>query len=276
MPNGDSKSARHSENSQRKNGREFRPLEAQKSLAVRRRTKGGKSERNQSLKSPELEVDSFFSDHSTGGLMAQRGKIRYVFLNRSAVSLSETPWKPHQTVINRSSTARCVLPSVYIGFRSFVLPKRFSGQFSSMPWRARGSVVSWANRPVGVPSCPAPPCPAPRRAPPCSDPPRVCPGFGFDRITNVLCFFCRFWFFFRCLFCPPFLQRLSRCVSAASFCCFSYRLCIKNKLTLFVTNGCTSKYIFSDADPDSRDDQAVAISVRPTRQLSSTCLRKQE
>ena len=42
-PNGDSKSARHSENSQLENGREFLPLEAQKSLAVRRRTNGGKT-----------------------------------------------------------------------------------------------------------------------------------------------------------------------------------------------------------------------------------------
>ena len=39
-PSGDSKSARHSENSQRGNGRELPPFEAQKSLAVRRRTDG--------------------------------------------------------------------------------------------------------------------------------------------------------------------------------------------------------------------------------------------
>ena len=37
-------------------------------------------------------------------------------------------------------------------------------------------VVSWANRPVGVPSCPAPSAPPLR-----PDPPVVCPGFGFDR-----------------------------------------------------------------------------------------------
>ena len=34
-----------------------------------------------------------------------------------------------------------------------------------MPWGARGSGLSWADRPVGVPSCPAPPCPAAVRRP---------------------------------------------------------------------------------------------------------------
>ena len=68
---------------------------------------------------------------------------------------------------------RCVPPSVYIGFRSFVLLKRHSGQLFSMSWTARGSAVSWANRPVGVPSCPAPPCPA---ATPCAALPRLARG----------------------------------------------------------------------------------------------------
>ena len=36
------------------------------------------------------------------------------------------------------------------------------------PWGAEGTVVSWANRPVGVPLCPAPLRPA---APPCAAPP---------------------------------------------------------------------------------------------------------
>ena len=54
-----------------------------------------------------------------------------------------------------------------MGFRLFVLPKNRSGQLSSMLWRARGPVASWANRPVGVPSCPAPPRrPAVRRPSP--------------------------------------------------------------------------------------------------------------
>ena len=47
--------------------------------------------------------------------------------------------------------------SVYIGFRLFVFSRKRSGQLSSMSCEARGSDVSWANRPVGVPSCPVPP-----------------------------------------------------------------------------------------------------------------------
>ena len=41
----------------------------------------------------------------------------------------------------------------------------------------------WANRPVGVPACPAPPCCTlpPRRPPSRPDPPVVYPGLGFDR-----------------------------------------------------------------------------------------------
>ena len=42
----------------------------------------------------------------------------------------------------RSSTARCVPPSAYIGFRLFVLPERHSRQLSSIPREARGTVVS--------------------------------------------------------------------------------------------------------------------------------------
>ena len=85
-------------------------------------------------------------------------------------------------LINRGSTARFVPPSVYIGFPLFVLPKRRSGQLSSIAWRARGTFVSWANRPVGVRL----PVPAlPRRAPPRPDPPVVCPGFGFDRLGKI-------------------------------------------------------------------------------------------
>ena len=38
-----------------------------------------------------------------------------------------------------------------------MLPESSSGQLISMAWRARGSVVSWADRPLGVPSCAAPP-----------------------------------------------------------------------------------------------------------------------
>ena len=58
--------------------------------------------------------------------------------------------------INRSST-RCVPPTVCIGFRLFLLPESRPGQLFSMRWAAKGSVVSWTNRSVCVPSCPAPP-----------------------------------------------------------------------------------------------------------------------
>ena len=59
-------------------------------------------------------------------------------------------------LINRSSTGRCVLPSVYIGFRLFVLLGRRSCDVSTMPWGVRGTFVSWANCFVGVQTCPAP------------------------------------------------------------------------------------------------------------------------
>ena len=54
------------------------------------------------------------------------------------------------------------------GFRAFVLLKSRSGQVCPMHWRVQGGSVSWANRYVGVPSCPAPPSPAalPYAAPP--------------------------------------------------------------------------------------------------------------
>ena len=91
--------------------------------------------------------------------------------------------------MNRLSTARqprfVFLHSVYIGFRLFALPKRRSGQLSSMPWkpwRAMGTVASWANRPVGVQSCPAPLRPA---APPCASPPRPARGMSGLWIRQV-------------------------------------------------------------------------------------------
>ena len=40
------------------------------------------------------------------------------------------------------------------------------GRFSSIVWKVRGTVLFWANRPDGVPSCPSPPC----AAPPCAAP----------------------------------------------------------------------------------------------------------
>ena len=51
------------------------------------------------------------------------------------------------------------------------------------PLSARGAVVSWANRSVGVPSCPAPPRPA---APPCAAPTRPARGMSGFWIRQVL------------------------------------------------------------------------------------------
>ena len=83
--------------------------------------------------------------------------------------------------INRGSTARCVPPSVYIGIPLSVLPESRSGQLSTMPRGANGTVVSCASRPVGVPPYPAPPRrPALRR--PAPTPPwyvRVLGSIGF-------------------------------------------------------------------------------------------------
>ena len=82
------------------------------------------------------------------------------------------------TRINGVSTARCA-------------PHRFQWDFvclcSRRTVRARGTGVSFANRPVGVPSCPTPPwcAPPPRRPPPRHDPPVVYTGFGFDKFIPV-------------------------------------------------------------------------------------------
>ena len=60
-------------------------------------------------------------------------------------------------LISRWSSAGLVPPPLYIGFRLFVLLRRRLGHLCSIPWRIRGTDVSWANRSVDVPSCPAPP-----------------------------------------------------------------------------------------------------------------------
>ena len=91
-----------------------------------------------------------------------------------------------KALINRRSTANFVPPSVYIGFPLFVLPRRRWGQLSTMPWGAKGSVVSWANRPVGVRSCPVPLRPA---APLCAAPnrsARCMSGFWVRQIIKTL------------------------------------------------------------------------------------------
>ena len=76
---------------------------------------------------------------------------------------------------SRSSTGHFVSPSVYIGFCLLVFPTRRSKQLSSMLWKSRGTVVSLANRPAGVPARRAPPRPA---SPPCAAPPRTAHGIS--------------------------------------------------------------------------------------------------
>ena len=74
--------------------------------------------------------------------------------------------------MNRLSAASFVPPSVYMGFRLFVLPKRRPGQLSTFPWGTGGTVVSWANEHAGFPTRPTPPRPEPQV---------VCPGLVFDK-----------------------------------------------------------------------------------------------
>ena len=81
------------------------------------------------------------------------------------------------------STGRCVPPPVYIGIHLFVLPKRRPGQLSTVPWRARGTLVSWANRPVGPDLArPAPP----RSALPSAAPPRPASGMSGFWIRQIV------------------------------------------------------------------------------------------
>ena len=69
-------------------------------------------------------------------------------------------------------------------FKRFVLLGKRSGDLSSMPWRVRGTLVSWANCSVGVQSCPAPP----RRPAVCPDPTRPC----YVRVLDSTSWFGRF------------------------------------------------------------------------------------
>ena len=72
-----------------------------------------------------------------------------------------------------STTLIFIPPSMFIGFRLFVLLKRRSEQVCKMPWKVRWSVVPWANRSVGASSCPASPRPT---APLCAAPTRPARG----------------------------------------------------------------------------------------------------
>ena len=87
---------------------------------------------------------------------------RYIGLQPGMKSGRRPADKP---LINRGSTTGFVPPTAYMGIPLFVLPKKCSGHLSSMPWRARGTVVSCAKQPVGVPSRWARPAKPPRRAP---------------------------------------------------------------------------------------------------------------
>ena len=59
-------------------------------------------------------------------------------------------------LINPWSTAGFVPSSVYLRFALFVLPNGSPPPLFLIRQRVKGTVVSWANRHVGVPFCPAP------------------------------------------------------------------------------------------------------------------------
>ena len=59
--------------------------------------------------------------------------------------------------MNQLSTARFVSPSVYIGFRLFVLQESHLGDVSSFSWKVRGRFVSPTNSFIGIQSCPIQP-----------------------------------------------------------------------------------------------------------------------
>ena len=107
----------------------------------------------------------------------------YMLLERRSGDVSSMPWRVRGTLVlwaNSSvGTQSCPTPrgrpagrpdstrpwyvrvldstgSIYIGFRLFVLLERRSRDVSSMHWGVRGTLVSWANCSVDVPSCLAP------------------------------------------------------------------------------------------------------------------------
>ena len=87
------------------------------------------------------------------GLQRQIRRRRYIGQQPGTKSASRPADKP---VINRWSTAGFVVPSVYLRFALFVLANRGPQPLSLIRQSVRGTVLSWANRPVGVPFCPAP------------------------------------------------------------------------------------------------------------------------
>ena len=106
----------------------------------------------------------------------------------------------HKPVVNSSSIARCVPPSVYTGFRMPMLPRRRTsraGVFGALESKTNSFFFTWAHRPAAVlgASARCHPIP-PRRAPPrplcpppasplCAAAPRPArgmSGFGPDRL----------------------------------------------------------------------------------------------
>ena len=59
--------------------------------------------------------------------------------------------------MNRLSTAGFVLPSIYMGFRMFVLLGTRSGDVSSILWKVRGRIVPYAHRYIAEQFCLTPP-----------------------------------------------------------------------------------------------------------------------
>ena len=113
------------------------------------------------------------------GLQRQIRRRRYTRQQPGTKSGRRPGDKPR---INRLSTAGFVPASVYIGFPLFVLPETHPGSHSSIVWRVRGTVFSFANSPVGVLCCPSPPGPA---VLPCAAPYRPARGISGFWIRQV-------------------------------------------------------------------------------------------
>ena len=86
-------------------------------------------------------------------------------------------------VVNRWSTAGFVPPSVLNTNEIVRASEETFRTVFSIRWGARGWVVSWPDRPNGVPSFPAPPRPAP---PPCAAPTRPARGVSGFWIRQVI------------------------------------------------------------------------------------------
>ena len=87
-----------------------------------------------------LHVKGFQKKKGVGPLVSSRERRALLapLLNRGETGCQPLALFPH---------------SVYIGFRLFVFPKKCSGWLFSMPWETRVSLVSCAEKPVGVPFC---------------------------------------------------------------------------------------------------------------------------